>query len=166
MTDIPFGTTIFCDDIREELGGKSSYMGIYKGEMIVATEFPLILPTFAFAIQYVEPIDLPVMPVTIRVTLPDPTDTAVIDIELPIAQLRAEFMKTVDPDSMYFHNILNFKASPMLIAQEGKINVRATRNGKEIRLGSLKIRKARSEEMLSSGINSGAVPPVVARQVI
>ena len=147
MMNSPFGTTIFCDDIREEVGGKSSYMGIYKGEMIVATDFPVILPMFAFAITYVEPIDLPTMPVTIRVTLPDPTNTALIEIELPIEQLRAEFIKTVDPDSILFQSTLDFKASPLLIAQEGSIKVSAIRNGEEIRLGSLKIRKAEPSEM-------------------
>lgn len=149
MMNSPFGTTIFCDDIREELGGKSSYMGIYKGEMIVAAEFPVILPTFAISIQYVEPIDLPIMPVTIRVSLPDPTNAAFIDIEMPIEQLRAEFMKAVDPDSKFFHNVLNFKAAPLLIAQEGRIYVRATRDGEEIRLGSLKIRKAEPAEIIA-----------------
>jgi hypothetical protein len=32
--------TIFCDDIRHELGGKLSYIGVYSGRLIVP-DFPV-----------------------------------------------------------------------------------------------------------------------------
>lgn len=35
--------TIFCEDIRQEVGNKNSFMGIYNGEMIF-DEFPSYLP--------------------------------------------------------------------------------------------------------------------------
>jgi hypothetical protein len=36
-------TTIFCDDIRHEINGKVSLMGMYRGEMFVP-DFPITLP--------------------------------------------------------------------------------------------------------------------------
>lgn len=36
-------TTIFCDDVRHELNGKVSLMGVYGGDMYV-TDFPVTLP--------------------------------------------------------------------------------------------------------------------------
>lgn len=40
---------LVCDDIRPEIGGKSSYMGVYS-DTIVVRKVPLVLPKMAFAI--------------------------------------------------------------------------------------------------------------------
>ena len=50
----------FCDDIREEVGGKLSFMGIYSGDMIVPG-FPVVLPKLCININVVSPIDEPVV---------------------------------------------------------------------------------------------------------
>lgn len=49
---------IFCDDIREEVGGKFSYMGIYTGDMIMGG-LPAILPKLCIAANVVTPVDDP-----------------------------------------------------------------------------------------------------------
>lgn len=40
---------IVCDDIRNELGAKSSYMGVYGGGILVP-KFPALLPAIAFGL--------------------------------------------------------------------------------------------------------------------
>ena len=40
-----FLTTVFCDDVRNEIGNKLSFMGIY-GPNILLNEFPAVLPRF------------------------------------------------------------------------------------------------------------------------
>ena len=63
----PYGTTVFCDDIRDEVSGKRTYIGVYPNEMLVNGDFPLLLPTFGFALTYLEPLDWPVEKVTIKI---------------------------------------------------------------------------------------------------
>jgi hypothetical protein len=41
----PFLSTIYCDDIRQEVGGKLSLMGVYNGVMYVQ-QFPVTLAKF------------------------------------------------------------------------------------------------------------------------
>lgn len=44
--------TIFCDDIRQEVGGKLTYVGAYSGSML-AEQFPIALPKFCIAVSLV-----------------------------------------------------------------------------------------------------------------
>ena len=53
-----YATSIFCDDVRREVGNKVSYMGIYTGLMYL-NMFPAVLPRFCIAIQAVTPVDRP-----------------------------------------------------------------------------------------------------------
>ena len=47
-----YGYTIFCDDIRAEVGGKLTYVGSYSGTMLVHGSFPTIVPKLALGIVY------------------------------------------------------------------------------------------------------------------
>lgn len=44
--------TIFCDDIREEVGNKRSLMGIYQSDMFIQS-MPALLPRLCFYINFV-----------------------------------------------------------------------------------------------------------------
>ena len=48
----PFLSTIYCDDIRQEVGGKLSLIGVYNGVMYVP-QFPAILPKLWIKATYV-----------------------------------------------------------------------------------------------------------------
>lgn len=48
----PFLSTIYCDDIRQEVGGKLSLMGVYNGVMYVQ-QFPVTLPKLWIMATYV-----------------------------------------------------------------------------------------------------------------
>lgn len=48
----------YCDDVREEIGGKLSYMGVYGADMVVGG-FPVTLPKFCVALRVVTPADQP-----------------------------------------------------------------------------------------------------------
>lgn len=56
----------YCDDIRMELGGKLSFIGVYNGGMLVPG-FPATLPKFYIAFKVLIPSDNPSDSVTIRV---------------------------------------------------------------------------------------------------
>src|SRR5208282_5784869 len=56
---------IFCDDIRQEVGNKLSYMGCYTGQMFVQA-FPLALPKVCVAMHAVTPADNPFKQIKFR----------------------------------------------------------------------------------------------------
>jgi len=51
--------SIFCDDIRHEVGGKVSYIGVYNGQMW-ALEFPITLPKLCVGFKLVIPNEKPI----------------------------------------------------------------------------------------------------------
>ena len=49
-----FLSTIYCDDVRHELGGKLSLIGVYNGQLYVQ-EFPVTIPKLCFVTALVTP---------------------------------------------------------------------------------------------------------------
>lgn len=49
-----FSFSLFCDDIRFEIGNKQSYIGVYSGEL-GAPQFPLVLPKLCSVVTLVLP---------------------------------------------------------------------------------------------------------------
>src|SRR5579864_3625715 len=66
----PYGHTIFCDDIRFEINGKVTLVGIYAGDMVFGRELPATLPKFCLRIAYTERPNESTEPVQIRVYMP------------------------------------------------------------------------------------------------
>lgn len=62
----PFLSTVYCDDIRREVGGKLSLMGVYNTVMYVQ-QFPVTLPKLWIMATYVVPHDKPPKNLKIRV---------------------------------------------------------------------------------------------------
>jgi len=58
--------TVFCDDIRQEIGGKLSYIGVYSGNMLVPA-FPAVLPKLCLALSVVTPATSPFRKLTLRI---------------------------------------------------------------------------------------------------
>lgn len=58
--------TLFCDDIRHELGGKLSFIGVYSGGLFVPA-FPATLPKLCLMAKIVTPADEPLRLLNLRV---------------------------------------------------------------------------------------------------
>ena len=48
----PYGYTIFCDDIRQEVNGKTTHVGIYAGEMSIVSEGNAVIPQLCALLVY------------------------------------------------------------------------------------------------------------------
>lgn len=59
-------STTFCDDVRQEVGGKTSLIGVYNGVMFVP-QFPVTLPKLWVLATYSMPHDEPPKGLKIRV---------------------------------------------------------------------------------------------------
>ena len=58
--------TIFCDDIRHEISGKISYIGVYSNDLIVPS-LPVTLPKLCLSVKVVTPADKPLESLTLRI---------------------------------------------------------------------------------------------------
>ena len=78
MTEIEwpqiFGYTVFCEDVREELAGRKSYMGIFQGGLGLLTPPPATLMKLMVVVHYFEHVDVPILPLELRIAMPDDSD--------------------------------------------------------------------------------------------
>lgn len=139
---LEYGTTVFCDDIREEARGKKAYVGVYGTELICTDPFPALLPTFALAVTFLEPIAKSFDQVNLKVTVPGENEPHVaLDFDLPPDRHEGRDFVKNDPSAEYVGSLLYFRMSPLVLVSEGFIRVRAYVGDREIKLGSLKVLK-------------------------
>jgi hypothetical protein len=131
-----------CDS--EEVGGKSSYIGAYKGHMFVHGDFPVVLPKFGFSITYMQKFEVLVPPTGIWIFLPnDPDDLPSIKMDvLEDAAKLIENARTASPDAVFGTMVRNVFVSPLPLLGPGSIKVRAVRGDELVRLGALEVKKA------------------------
>src|SRR5262249_23625378 len=65
-----YGYSIFCDDIRNEAGGKLSFIGCYNGVIFISGQFPLVLPKLCVHTHILSPASQPFNSIAVRCYLP------------------------------------------------------------------------------------------------
>jgi hypothetical protein len=139
----PYGWTIFCDDIRPEMGGKFSFMGVYRGFMFVHSDFPITVAKFGLAISYRINLDDPRLDdVTVEVSLPGDDDKeASMKAVIPVTKMIVDSDPATSVGDTFREFGLNIILSPLRIRAPGLISVRAHGGAGVIRLGSLKVER-------------------------
>ena len=134
----------YCDDIRSEVGNKTSLIGIYGSDLVVP-EVPTVLPKLCiFAQIYGEPEKQFDDDIELRVTFDDQL------ISSNKASPRSAPIKPKQFASLKF----TFIMSPFLIEKEGILRVRAYFKGQEHKAGALKIRTVPgAEETKGDGLS-------------
>ena len=144
-----FGHVIFCDDIRNEIGNKLTFVGCYFGDMLITSDFPAVIPRFCLAVDYSQQRGKIIMPIKFVVFLPgDPEDKPSIEFGTPqevneavLAQAEARTVALGgSPDFATFAAQVGLGNLP--IPEPGVMKVRAIRGEQLIRLGSLRISRA------------------------
>src|ERR1700730_15686038 len=142
-----YGWTTFCDDIRQEIGGKFCYIGVYNGFMVVHGTLPVTLPKFCLAITLLQRREILDVNIGLRIFLPgDEDDTPSIRADFAetaqgiIAEQTAEQAAHL-PKSDFSYVAMHAKLifSPFTITQMGDLRVRALRADDLIRLGAIRI---------------------------
>jgi hypothetical protein len=146
-----WGFSLFSDDVRAEMGGKLSVMGIYQTDMVFPhnTEIPFLFPKFCILIKYYEIQDAFTDDIFIRVFFPgDAKDTPSVVLPFPRATLgNAANPYPLEDDQVRIFNLtFPLMLSPFPIKQEGFLKVRVVCGAITTNLGSLMIRKARADE--------------------
>jgi hypothetical protein len=145
-----YGYTIFCDDIRHELGGKVSFMGSYGGSLSVTHDFPAALPKFGLSINLFQKKAVFSNDVEFRFWLPgDPDDKPTGSVRPP----EEEFNGLIDLDdetAPYIALILNLVITPMIFKEPGQLLVRAAIGDQLFKLGGLIVSPAKQAETAAS----------------
>lgn len=132
----------FCDDIRIEVGNKTSLMGIYGGELLLE-QIPAVLPKLC-ASTFVHSLTAdPLRALAVRVVHDGRT---LQEVELPAADLesmQAELIGRDTDDPVVEISIgVNLVFSPFVVDAEGSVVVTVIADGEEIPAGKLRLRKS------------------------
>ncbi|HEY1543185.1 MAG TPA: hypothetical protein VGG01_12310 [Xanthobacteraceae bacterium] len=149
-----YGFTEFCDDVRQEVGGKFSYIGVYGGNMFIHGPFPITLGKFCLAITLMQLREGFEPNIGLKIFLPgDSEDAPSIDAEFQetkegaiAEQTAAQAAGLPKPDFSFVAMNTKLIFSPFTINQPGDMRVRAVRRGELIRLGGLRIIAAPVEQ--------------------
>jgi hypothetical protein len=139
--------TVFCDDIRHEVGGKLSYIGVYSGMLFVPT-FPATLSKLCLAMNVLTPADRPFAKLTVRL-LKD--EDVLVEGTLDDAQLSAAVDLPTD-DAMAKDRILALQSiivfSPFVLEGPCTLRVRAETEEGELRGLGLRVEQAPAEMVI------------------
>jgi hypothetical protein len=155
LLDAPdfFGHTLFCDDIRNELDGKNSFIGVYGTQMLIHADFPVTLPKFAFGISFTQKRKVFDANLGIRIFLPgdaEDSPSVVADMTGPSSEdVQATGFSNLitsptDHAAITLHG--NIILAPLTIKTPGLIKVRIARRGDLIRVGALEVAPFVSQE--------------------
>jgi hypothetical protein len=145
--DRPFGSTVFCDDIRQEVADKHSLMGVYQG-ILVLPELPAAIPKLGFFITIFEPRDIALardFPIGVRILFPGNLDQPAMAAELApfSAETKASLRRQQAPDDADTTPLVRLPLILMMVPcylpTAGIVRVRADYKGDTIKLGSIRI---------------------------
>jgi hypothetical protein len=127
---------MFCDDIRQEVGGKLTLVGVHPGDFIVEGEFPAVIARFAIQVMFIESMETAVGPLVIKVFGPASDGNEVI-AEQSLPPDRNDIATASTGGNEYVYNYVSFRLSPLVVQKEGAIKVRAYKGTEEIKLGAI-----------------------------
>lgn len=130
-----FMSTLFCDDIRQEIGNKISLMGCYQSELFVP-HIPTVLPKFGVYVSVWTPIDHPFKNLSVRVLQDDETELA--SVTMPEEDIHAASQKK-PPDSEFrgVHTFIAF--APFVVERPTQLRANVITEEGEIRGQKLRV---------------------------
>jgi hypothetical protein len=147
---LPNGNVIFCDDVRFELNGKSTFVGVYGTEMRLFGNAPLLLSELHVVVNFhVLPSQTPLNGV-IRI-IKSGTENTICeqDFAFPdVNQIGSRLLLHPEESQIAYSGFnAHFLIKDLLIDEPCRLKVRAFVEDDEIRIGSLHISFAPASEM-------------------
>ena len=134
-----YAHALYCDDIRQEIGGKTSYIGAYRSDLVVAGEPPAIRPQLCVGVWIASSTNDPIKRATIRI-LHDDEEVALLETgELEPSK------GTIDEKNILVVGA-QITISPFVIQKEGKLRTLVQTEREELKTGALLLRFARPME--------------------
>jgi hypothetical protein len=140
---LPSGHVTFCDDIRHEVTGKVTLVGVYQGQIMVNGNLPAIIPQICAVVSLRLPTPTaPLNPIIkiFRSDQDEPLFYLEADIEaIPNIPMAAP-LPNIDPDPINFMQMgIMAQMQGIVISEPCILKVRAFVGDDEIRLGTLQI---------------------------
>ena len=145
MTEVywttPTGFAIFCDDIRHEVSGKVSLVGVYNGVMYFVSPFPAFVPKIGVRIVYVESPGESNESVQLRLVLRQESgETVLHSFDIPASERDKGAVPNISQGTKAFLTITrHVELSPLVVTSPCMISARAYRGDLEVRLGALSL---------------------------
>ena len=141
IDDAPRGMflhALWCDDIRQEVGNKPSFMGVYTSALVVP-QLPLTLPKLCVWLTLSTPQEPPLQDVTVTVALTGGAELLHLPLPLPAEPPRTG--KAMPPQPMEGQQImLALELAPLnLPAQASALTVTVSVRGDEVAAASLPV---------------------------
>jgi hypothetical protein len=134
-----FAYSIFCDDIRNEVNNKTSFMGIV-GSLMYLPGFPIVLPKLCVAITANTPRENPFKSLSFKGSL---NETSLFEIDLDEDQLlQANQSQGMIEDPKGFLAQAVFVLSPLHIEGPGKIKISVIADGEDLECMGLQLSQA------------------------
>ena len=146
--NLPSGNCIFCDDIRYEINGKRTFVGVY-GTHMYAPEIPFTIPKFCVSVEYREEVDCG-DDVTLKILFEKQSEYEEIDEDFVPTEFdsgdvifesalgkSSSLVRKKPKGFMMKSGRFDFTLMPLHITSQGRIKVRAYRSDTEIRLGTI-----------------------------
>lgn len=134
----PYAYTIFCDDVRHEVSGKTTLVGVYNSVMILAQQAPIVVPRLWIVLNYFERPSESNEQVDVAIHVSGQDVPAVFATLVPAGDRPVPPENLPEAESETF---IQFKAffeiAPLFIEQFGLIKVRLKRGNLTIQAGSL-----------------------------
>ncbi len=132
-----WGFSIFCEDIREEVNNRTSWMGIFKGVIYVESSFPFFMPKLVVIVNYFEVPEVHKEDLEFRIYSTD--DAKVAEVKIKRSSLDAHFAANSlsENDEALISVEVPFIFLPMVVQKPGVLKVRMFDGAQEVKLGSL-----------------------------
>lgn len=147
-----FVSVIYCDDIRNEVGNKQSFIGIYRSELYVA-DFPVVLPKLCIVINVQTSGDQPFKSLKLRIlNFDDQIAEAVLPPEA-LAGQQAEAVASATPPGADGFLVCSMAVvlSPLKVDKPMRLRIRVDADGTELKGPALGIDRIPQQATLSGG---------------
>ena len=128
--------TVFCDDIRMEVNGKTSIIGAYAGALYTRT-FPVHLPKLCAWVVGDTTKDDPFKGFRIEALL---NGNVIGELDVPEEQHQQQIQSSPDATNMLIQAQMIF--SPILLSEPGELRINFISDGQKIECTPLKILQA------------------------
>ncbi|MFS2110976.1 hypothetical protein ACCC88_14895 [Sphingomonas sp. Sphisp140] len=144
QSSLPSGYTIFCDDIRHEVGGKLTLVGVYSGEMIYNGPAPGRAPVLAALVTLrVAPVH-PELDVLLRITFESAVGERLLgESHFKMAEKTKADLAPLPLDAGTTNRFgslrVPWQARNVKFESAGRVKVRAYIGDDEVHLGALRV---------------------------
>jgi hypothetical protein len=163
----PCGDTIFCDDVRHEVTGKVTLVGVYGGYMFLMAPFPAKVK-LAMRITYQEHKGESDDPLQLHVYLPDNKDGEPhfkTDVPLDFRKavpfiIEGDDENTAEELDQVVSVVFHLEMNELNLPKPGRIRVRMVRGDTVVRLGSLTVSQLPTPSPSMGVIEASGTPAI------